>query len=454
MSVTRFGLIGHPVAHSLSPAIHAALLQAAGRSGTYDLIDLEPDHLAVRLTGLLQRYDGLNCTIPHKQAVIPFLDCLDESARRNHAVNTICGRTGHNTDESAFADDCPPLAGLSVLILGAGGVSRTMAVSALHQQAAVVRLLARRSEQARQLADELRSEHPDADIAAITQIGDLDPLLTVDLNHTGSTWVLLNGTPAGLWPHTDGLPFPADRLAGFRFIYDTVYNPVATRLVLAAREQKIPAYGGLGMLFGQAVSSQRIWQPGISWPRQTLSQIRQGLAREILRRFPVQILLTGFMGSGKTTTGRLVAARLKLPFVDLDEQIASKEGRSIPDIFASVGEAGFRRIEHSCLESCLASGTSQVLATGGGALLESAAQTLLRQFPCQVIWLDASLPATEQRIGHGTGRPLIERQKPEAWRDLYVKRRPLYQKLAWLRVNADEPAESVSRQIIETLGFN
>ncbi|NCC47922.1 MAG: shikimate kinase, partial [Clostridia bacterium] len=157
---------------------------------------------------------------------------------------------------------------------------------------------------------------------------------------------------------------------------------------------------------------------------------------------------------GKTTTGRLVAARLKLPFVDLDEQIASKEGRSIPDIFASVGEAGFRRIEHSCLESCLASGTSQVLATGGGALLESAAQTLLRQFPCQVIWLDASLPTTEQRIGHGTGRPLIERQKPEAWRDLYVKRRPLYQKLAWLRVNADEPAESVSRQIIETLGFN
>lgn len=453
MPVTRFGLIGHPVAHSLSPAIHTALLDAASRDGTYDLIDLEPDQLPDRLPELLRQYDGLNCTIPHKQRVIPFLDGLESSARRNHAVNTIYNRTGFNTDETAFASDCPPLAGLSVLVLGAGGVSRTMTVSALVQGAARIRLLARRPEQARQLAAELHSEYPDADLAALDQIEDWDGLRTAESNIPDRNWVLLNGTPAGLWPKTDGMPFPNDRLNEFRFIYDTIYNPVATRLLVAAREQGVPAYSGLGMLFGQAISSQRIWQPSIDWQPQDLKQIRQGLAREVLRRFPVHILLTGFMGSGKSTVGRLIAAHLNLPFVDLDEQIAAGEGRSIPEIFAADGETGFRRIEQCRLAACLADDVSQVVATGGGALLEAAAQTLVRQSACQVIWLDASLPTVEQRIGQGTGRPLIEQQKTEVWRSLYAMRRPLYQQIAWLRVNADHPPDAVARQITKALGF-
>ena len=123
----RFALIGHPLGHSLSPEIHRAIMRAAGIEGTYDLIDVSPEDIPSRLPALLRDYDGLNATIPHKKAVVPFLSSLSDAARRCGAANTVFQGRGYNTDTAGFAASDLPLAGARALLLGTGGVAAMMA---------------------------------------------------------------------------------------------------------------------------------------------------------------------------------------------------------------------------------------------------------------------------------------------------------------------------------------
>ena len=97
-----FALIGHPLGHSLSGEIHAAILSAAGIEGSYELLDIAPEGLSARMPALLRDYDGFNATIPHKKAILPFLDGLSDAARRCGAANTVCARRGYNTDVAGF----------------------------------------------------------------------------------------------------------------------------------------------------------------------------------------------------------------------------------------------------------------------------------------------------------------------------------------------------------------
>ena len=134
----RFGLVGHPLGHSLSSVIHGFFLEKAGVKGGYTLFDTPPDRLAETLGRLRTELSGFNCTIPYKQAVLPFLDSLDETALRYGAVNTVrCGPDrldGFNTDglgfRAALAEAGMRLGGGRTLVLGAGGVARMLAIEA------------------------------------------------------------------------------------------------------------------------------------------------------------------------------------------------------------------------------------------------------------------------------------------------------------------------------------
>ena len=269
----KLGLIGYPLSHSLSPKIHNAALHACGLEGDYILF---PIHLEDKegLQTLLSRVrsgeiHGLNVTIPHKQAVIPFLEELTPTAKAIGAVNTIYLLDNHligdNTDAPGFLSDLKNFlttetrshGDLRALVLGAGGSARAV-VYALLKDNWNVSISARRIEQAIGLANALMNRK-----LQITEIENLQSL-------TSNLSIIVNTTPVGMAPNIDQSPLPENlSLPRHVSIYDLVYNPGETRLVKDARAQGLNATTGLGMLIEQAALSFEIWT-GKSPPRELL----------------------------------------------------------------------------------------------------------------------------------------------------------------------------------------
>lgn len=438
MSTTlrRFGLIGKPLQHSLSPFIHERIMDAAGIKGEYKLYELGEGDLARELPKLLNELDGFNCTIPHKLQVRSFLKGLDSSAQLYGAVNTVYRGVGYNTDGFGFQSSCVPLRGKRVCLIGAGGVARVLAVEAARAGAREIVIRARRPERALELASLLAG-------LGFSQVKCLD----FQARESGD--VLLNGTPVGMWPDVGGLPVPAEELAGAAAVFDTIYNPTATRLVLKAKSKGLWARGGLKMLFAQAVAAQRIWHPELDFGllQGELARIEQELAWEVLKRSPLKLVLSGFMGAGKTHVGGLLAQRLGIPFVDLDEAVTRRAQLSIAEIFSQLGEEGFRQLERECLEAELSSSGPLVLAAGGGAVVQGGAAQLIHDRGGLIIYLDVSLETALARCASGEGRPLLQKGR-EAAAALYAQRRPLYKAAADLWVDGNEQAAVVVDAIL------
>jgi shikimate kinase len=162
------------------------------------------------------------------------------------------------------------------------------------------------------------------------------------------------------------------------------------------------------------------------------------------------VFLIGFMGSGKTAVGRLVASRLGREFVDTDELVAERGGRSVERIFREAGEAEFRRLEWEALRT-LAGRRLCIVATGGGLFRGFPQRRWLREHGITV-WLDAPFSACLRRVGPGAGRPLwTAGRDPEAFRALFEKRRAAYA-LAAFRVGAAGAADETAREVLSRLG--
>ncbi|HET9590015.1 MAG TPA: shikimate dehydrogenase [Anaerolineales bacterium] len=261
----QLGLIGYPLAHSLSPRLHQAALHACDLQGDYSLFPVEPDNIQ-GLEAILDRVrageiTGLNVTIPHKQTVIPLVDALTPTARAIGAINTIYLRDGSligdNTDAAGFRADLkkhlstvPRRHGkLTALVLGAGGSARAI-VYALVNDGWEVKIAARRVKQAHRLA--LSYPGNEIRIANLKSLQTNLPPLTFDL--------LVNTTPVGMAPNIDQSPWPENLAFPERaVIYDLVYNPRETKLVRDACLQGRLATTGLGMLIEQAALSFEIW---------------------------------------------------------------------------------------------------------------------------------------------------------------------------------------------------
>jgi shikimate dehydrogenase len=259
----RLGLIGFPLGHSLSPVIQTAALQSSGLEGDYSLFPIHPDDkqglrdlLAQVRTGEIQ---GLNVTIPHKQNVIEFLDELTPTAASIGAVNTIYKQhhklIGDNTDAPGFLSDLKGFLSAETqgredcraLVLGAGGSARAVIYALLHDEWEVT-IAARRMEQVQQLMNTF-ANHP-------LQITDF-AFSNIDIS---SISLIVNTTPVGMTPHVEQSPWPRDLpFPAGAAIYDLVYNPPETKLVLTARKQGLPATTGLGMLIEQAALAFEHW---------------------------------------------------------------------------------------------------------------------------------------------------------------------------------------------------
>lgn len=161
------------------------------------------------------------------------------------------------------------------------------------------------------------------------------------------------------------------------------------------------------------------------------------------------VCLTGFMGSGKSTTGRLLASQLGWTFVDLDRRITEAAGQSIPEIFAKKGEAEFRRIEHEQLARLVAEASgdqkARIVSLGGGTIVQPPNLALLRENGATLIWLDCPIEQLLVRCAQITDRPLFRDEA--SFRRLYQERLPFYE-MADYRVDSSVPSARLVERIL------
>ncbi len=250
-------LLGHPVAHSLSPAMQNAALRALGLDYEYRLLPVPPEGLVEKVAELRDGdVAGFNVTIPHKVVIIPLLDELDETASTVGAVNTVVNRDGrlrgYNTDclasTRALGGAYGDLAGCRVVVLGAGGAARAVA-SGLASHAEWIKIIARDEEKAKALAKQIRGT--DAEIRG-GGLGEAPGMIR-------SADILVNTTPVGMSPNRGESPADASVLHPGLLVFDLVYNPERTRLLADAEAAGARALGGLAMLVYQGAEAFRLW---------------------------------------------------------------------------------------------------------------------------------------------------------------------------------------------------
>lgn len=248
------GIIGWPVDRSLSPAIHNAAFDAAGLDWVYVAFPVEPGQGA-RAVDAMRAFGvrGLNVTMPHKQDVIPALDALSPEAERAGAVNTIVADgerlTGSNTDGPGFVrflqrDAHVEPSGKRVLLLGAGGAARAIAIS-LSDAGSEVVVAARKPEQSAEVAG----------LAKDARASSLEPaVLAQEISEAD---IVINATPVGRGG--EALPLSAGDLTQRHCVVDLIYHPESTPLLQIARERGAATFNGLGMLVHQAALSFEAW---------------------------------------------------------------------------------------------------------------------------------------------------------------------------------------------------
>lgn len=405
----RCGLLGKKLGHSYSPQIHSYL-----GNYSYHLFEKAPDELAEFLRS--GDFSGLNVTIPYKKEVLPYCNALSDRAKALGAVNTIVRREdgsliGHNTDFFGFHSmllRCGiQVSGKKVLVLGSGGASATV-VAVLRQMKANIIVISRSGE------NNYQNLHLHADAS-----------------------VIVNTTPVGMYPNVDISPLNLDLFPNLEGVLDVVYNPARTQLLMDAEKRGIPTQNGLWMLVAQAKESAE-WFTGQQISDECIANIHG-----ILRRQMENIVLIGMPGCGKSTLGKLLAERTGKQFVDADAEIVRKAGIAISQIFANVGEEGFRKLETEVLSE-LGKESGLIIATGGGCVTRPNNYNLLHQNG-HIIWIQrqiSNLPTD--------GRPLSQQNNLET---MFAVRKPLYEQFADFSVINDGSLEETITAILQKEGY-
>ena len=388
----EYGLIGGRLGHSYSKVIHEMLC-----GYRYDLCPL-PTEEEVRAFMTRRQFKAINVTIPYKLVVMEYCSYIDPHAKAINAVNTIVNKNGllygYNTDYPGFSYLCDAhgvdFRDKVVLILGTGGTHNTTWAVAHDRGAKKIYTVSR---------------HPDPEKGELTYAEAL----------TSGAQILINTTPAGMYPNVGVCNLDIAAMPGLEAVVDVVYNPDKTELVLRAEELGIPvAIGGLEMLVAQAVYAAEYFL-GQKFP-DAPGEIRRVTAA--LRRDTLNIVLIGMPSCGKTTLGKLLAKQLDRPFVDLDEEIVKTDGRSIPDIFAAEGEDAFRARETAETRR-FGMEKHQLISCGGGIVKRPENLRALHQNGV-VLFIDRPV----EQLTVGGGRPLSS--SVEALHQMEAQRRPLY----------------------------
>ena len=298
----KFGLLGKSLKHSFSKIIHEDISNIK-----YDLINLDETELEKFLKN--KDFIGVNVTIPYKEKVIPFLDECDKICQETQVCNTIVNKNnklfGYNTDyvglcylfdvNNVFVEN------KKVLILGNGATAKTTAYFLVNRKAKQVTLLARNN---KNNADLLENYQKYLDYE-----------------------IIINATPVGMYPNVENSLLKLNEFQHLEAVFDVIYNPLKSKLLLEAEKYQIKNFNGLAMLVCQAVFANHYFTE----QNYALEIISLEIKR--LTYLLTNIVFIGMPGVGKSTIGKQLAKRLKRKYVDIDELIVLQEQKSINEIY-------------------------------------------------------------------------------------------------------------------------
>ncbi len=272
-----FALIGYPVAHTLSPYMQMRAFSRLKIKALYIPLAIEPKRLAQAIKMLRNGTSGFNVTIPHKSACMRYLDSVDKLARMIGAVNTVVVKDkrlfGFNTDATGFIKSVKEdlgvaLKGKTCAVIGAGGAARAVAFALANEGAKEIYITDVVKAKATSLAKNIKRYFHKCKIEVVTQYSTLNTQCPIDL--------LVNATPIGM-KKSDPLPIDLEILDKAKAVYDLVYNVSPTKLVKKARQKKIKASNGLGMLLYQGAEAFQLW----THKKAPVEAMRKALKRQI-----------------------------------------------------------------------------------------------------------------------------------------------------------------------------
>lgn len=436
-----YALIGDPVLGSLSPDIHNLTFKKNRINAKYFAIKVKKTELEFAIK-FIKKYEikGFNITIPHKINIINYLDELSTNVKNIGAVNTVVNKDGSlegfNTDSIGGVTSLK-MAGVDlknkkVLILGAGGTARAIAFALKEEKIGKLIILNRTHKRALLLSEELENQGMNSVSGSLEEIN----LFLMD------TDVLINCTPVGMKGYNENESvISIEQFHSNLVVMDVVYKPYRTKLLIDAGKASCKIISGLDMLVFQAVESFRIWK-NIVPPSDMLKQM-------VLNK--LNIIIIGFMGTGKTIIGKQLSKITGKTFVDLDEIIEKESNMSIKRIFEEKGEKYFRLIESRMLKKICES-QNTIISCGGGVVLNDINISEIRKNA--IVFLLKAAPEVIIRRVQGEKRPLLNvPKKIEKINELLKSREKAYKLTADFSIDTDnltpiEVANEIYRVII------
>lgn len=413
----KYGLIGYPLKHSFSKEIHNKL-----GNQNYELNELNPDDF----DSFMKKRDflGINVTIPYKEKVIPYLDVIDEKAKKINAVNTIVQRDGklygYNTDyyglQSIIQKNNINLKNKNVLILGTGGTSKTASSVALDLGAKIFKASTRDGYDYKY--DNLEKAYEDID-------------------------VIINTTPNGMYPHNfDDCLVDLSKFNHLDAVIDCIFNPIRTKLIIKAQELNKKTATGLYMLVTQAVyANSKFFNIDDDKTIEKMETIYK-----TLKEAKESITLIGMPSCGKSSLARILSSRLNREYYDSDKEIEKIIGTKIANFLTKENEKEFRKIESDVIKE-LSTKTNVIIATGGGVILNKENIDNLKQ-NSRIYFINRSL----KYLKATKDRPLSS--NIDALKQKYEERLPLYIKYSDKIIDGDNEFDQKVIEIIDDFTHN
>ena len=399
----EYGLNGFPLKHSFSKEVHSLF-----SNYKYVICELEENSFDAFMRE--KNFKGINVTIPYKQKVIPYLDKIDSFAKDINAVNTIVNNNGslvgYNTDFygiiSSFAYFNCFDKNYHYIILGTGATSNTLEYSLRFLGATNVKKCYRENSKIKGdiLYKDLESEYANKDV------------------------FIINATPNGMYPHVDD-PLLVDlkSFKNLKGVFDVVYNPLRTNLLIGAEKLKVKAVSGLYMLVAQAIFAGKYFTND--------NALTSGIEKYYKACYEnkLNIVLTGMPTCGKSTLGKMISEKYGYEFIDTDELIENKINGKISDFIKLNGEEKFRDIESEVIKE-ISTKNHSVISTGGGAILRNENVTNLKHNG-KIFFINRSL----ELLKPTSDRPLTS--NVDDLKKKYDERLPIYKNTCDVEIDGD-----------------